>query len=255
MSSSSIGLRAAAICLVLSSVAVTALGKDHHKPVPVPPALEIEVLDPNADPVGNPAVETIPGPDGRMLVDIPRLVLVHRYYYTGDRSFQFRIIPGGPAILVVNHPRTSERLYIETTLPPGAPRVIYRYDSIEYDYGSQGVKLTFGKHGGSKIAYRQGSRTTPEERRAEREVKLATKPTEPRRRFGESFRNAGTAASDGVHNLGRAVTQPIAGALKATPLGNLRRNPEREAINAREALGAEAGRESALENASIDSDL
>src|SRR5437870_1587189 len=79
-----------------------------HQPAPVPPALEIEILDPNVDPRGNPAVLTRPatvltctGPEGRVVVDIPPTVLVHRYYYTGDRSFQARLLPGGPCIVVV----------------------------------------------------------------------------------------------------------------------------------------------------------
>src|SRR5258707_834397 len=71
-----------------------------HQPVAVPPGLEIEVLDPNVDPRGNPAVVTRPGPMGAILVDIPPTVLVHRYYYTGDRSFQARLLPGGPCVVV-----------------------------------------------------------------------------------------------------------------------------------------------------------
>jgi len=45
--------------------------------VPVPPTLEIEVLDPNADPLGNPAVRTIKNAAGQTVVDIPPVVLVH----------------------------------------------------------------------------------------------------------------------------------------------------------------------------------
>src|SRR5437016_1193792 len=77
--------------------------KAPHQPTPVPPTLEIEVLDPNVDPRGNPAVVTKPscvrtchGPEGRLTVDIPEVVLVHRYYYTGDRTFQGPFLPGGP---------------------------------------------------------------------------------------------------------------------------------------------------------------
>src|SRR5262245_125102 len=86
-----------------------------HQPAPVPPDLEIEVLDPNVDPRGNPTVVTRPaaiptgmGASGRVIVDIPPTVLVHRYYYTGDRSFQYKMLPGGPCIVVASHPKTGE---------------------------------------------------------------------------------------------------------------------------------------------------
>jgi hypothetical protein len=47
--------------------------KDGHRErvVPVPPSLEIEVLDPNVDRLGNPAVRTIKDAAGRTVVDIP----------------------------------------------------------------------------------------------------------------------------------------------------------------------------------------
>src|SRR5262249_51460035 len=136
-----------------------------HQPTPVPPALEIEVLDPNVDARGNPAVVTRPatvltstGPDGRVIVDIPPTVLVHRYYYTGDRTFQARLLPGGPCIVVVSHPKTGERLYIPVQFPPGAPRVTYTDDSIEYDYGTQAVTISFCclLCASPKVTYRQG---------------------------------------------------------------------------------------------------
>src|SRR5205814_3237000 len=124
--------------------------------------MEIEVLDPNVDPRGNPAVVTRPtvvmtpaGPDGRVMVDIPPTVLVHRYYYTGDRTFQAQLLPGGPCIVVASHPKTGERLYIPVTFPPGAPRVTYATDSIDYDYGSQAVKVSFccWFHARPKVTY------------------------------------------------------------------------------------------------------
>ncbi len=239
----------------LMAMVTLALGGDHHKAVPVPPALEIEVLDPAADPVGNPAVETRLGPDGRMTIEIPKLVLVHRYYYTGDRSFQFRLIPGGPVVLVVDHPRTGERLYVETTLPPGAPRVNYTSESIQYDYGNQSVTLLFPKHGSPKVAFRHSSEKSSVERRVDRELKLATTNAEPKRKFGESLRKAATSTSKGVHSLSTVVTKPIAAAIKATPLGNLRSTPERDATKARNTLADKAAKEASTVNATIPSEL
>src|SRR5215210_1802429 len=79
-------------------------------PAAVPPTLEIEVLDPNVDPVGNPAVVPTIGPDGLTHITIPRTVLVHRYYFNGERTFQGPLLRGGPCVVVINHPKTGEQL-------------------------------------------------------------------------------------------------------------------------------------------------
>jgi hypothetical protein len=122
----------------------------------VPPTLEIEVLDPNADPLGRPAVELARDEYGNTTVDIPPVVLVHRYYFTGERSFQAPLLPGGPSIVVVNHPKTGERTYIDVQMPPGAPRVTYTDHSIEYDFGDTGVSVVFGLFGHPSVKYRSG---------------------------------------------------------------------------------------------------
>jgi len=122
--------------------------------VPVPPTLEIEVLDPNVDPLGNPAVIVRDLGHGQSKVEIPPVVLVHRYYYTGDRSFQGPMLPGGPSIVVVHHPRTGQQCYIPLQMLPGAPRVHYTGHKIEYDYGSNGICLSFGLWGNPKVTYR-----------------------------------------------------------------------------------------------------
>jgi hypothetical protein len=80
------GLKAA---LMIGLTAWTAPLTAGRPSAPVPPTQEIVVLDPNVDPNGNPAV--IPRPNCNFtLVDIPPTVLVHRFYYTGDRSFYAR---------------------------------------------------------------------------------------------------------------------------------------------------------------------
>ena len=122
----------------------------------VPPTLEIEVLDPGVDPLGNPAVLVRPDEYGQLQVDIPPVVLVHRYYYTGDRSFQAQLLPGGPSIVVANHPRTGERCYVPVQMLPGAPRVTYTSSSIEYDYGETGITVQFKTHAPPTIKYRNG---------------------------------------------------------------------------------------------------
>lgn len=125
-------------------------------PANVPPTEEIEILDPGVHSEGKPAVLVGEGPGGEATIDIPPVVLVHRYYYSGDRSFQGPMLPGGPSILVVNHPKTGERLYVEAQMMPGAPRITYTGHGIEYDYGQQAVSLRFGLLGKPKVMYRNG---------------------------------------------------------------------------------------------------
>jgi hypothetical protein len=127
-----------------------------HAAAPVPPTMEIEVLDPGVDPRGNPAILVETDENGGKQVNIPPTVLVHRYYYTGDRSFQGPMIPGGPSIIVVHHPRTGERLYVDAQMLPGAPRVTYHHSSIEYEFGENAVMLEFPLLGCPKVKYRNG---------------------------------------------------------------------------------------------------
>jgi hypothetical protein len=113
------------------------------------------VIDPNADPLGRPAVELQRRRDGYE-VDIPPVVLVHRYYYTGDRSFQAQLLPGGPSIIVVHHPKTGDRLYVDAQMMPGAPRVTYTGRWIDYDYGDHGMRLLFFGRRAPFVKYRNG---------------------------------------------------------------------------------------------------
>ncbi|MEX1231397.1 MAG: hypothetical protein WEB58_14215 [Planctomycetaceae bacterium] len=145
-------LAVVAVLLFCGNIVTTAFAD--HRRARVPATLEIEILDPGVDPVGNPAVMVGPdGPDGRQ-VDIPPTVLVHRYYYTGDRRFQGPLLPGGPSIIVVTHPYTHERMYVEANLLPGAPRVCYTASTIEYDYGNRGMTLSFKRRGIVTVSYR-----------------------------------------------------------------------------------------------------
>ena len=117
------------IGLLLLSAVTAEAGK--RRPANVPAADEIEVISPNVDPLDRPAAVIKDWSNGLKTVDIPPTVLVHKYYYTGDRSFQAQLLPGGPSIVVVNHPKTGERCYIEMQMLPGAPRVTYTSHSIE----------------------------------------------------------------------------------------------------------------------------
>ena len=146
-------------------LAVAAVGCMGSKPaflrpasVPVPPSQEIEILDPAQAASSVPAVVLTGGTEGTQKVDVAPSVLVHRYFPTGDRSFQAQFLPGGPTIISANHPKTMERTYVMATLPPGAPRVTYCHRSIIYDYGPQSVTVTFGHHGCPTVTYSQGTK-------------------------------------------------------------------------------------------------
>ncbi len=123
---------------------------------PVPPSQEIEILDPGQSATGVPEVVTRWDEDGVQRIDVPPTVLVHRFYPSGDRSFQGPMLPGGPTIVTVNHPKTLEREYVTITMPPGAPRVHYAGKAIVYDYGRQSVTLAFGPCGRPRVTHAQG---------------------------------------------------------------------------------------------------
>ncbi len=203
-------------------------GGRNERVVPVPPALEIEVLDPNADPLGNPAVITTKDAAGGRQVVIPPVVLVHRYYYTGDRSFQGPMLPGGPSIIVMHHPRTGDQLYVQTQMLPGAPRVYYTRSSIEYNYGPQSITLKFGHHGNPSVIYRQGTPLTEHWRQA-REARhdrldqwvQRTGITQAYSRVREGTSNAAGASADAIHDVGRMALTPVLQMIRSTPLGSI----------------------------------
>jgi hypothetical protein len=214
-----------AALLMLVPRPADAQGRNRHV-APVPPTLEIEVLDPNVDPLGNPAVVPVVDPEApeEARIDIPPAVLVHRYYYTGDRSFQGPMLPGGPTILVVNHPQTGQRLYLETQMLPGAPRVIYTSHSIEYDYGPQGLIVAFGHHGKATVTVRQGKTAHAKLREAAAHAGQATGDLarrtglpDQRRSIARGARDAAGMVADRVNDLRRAVSTPVAGLLRSTP--------------------------------------
>lgn len=110
---------------------------------PVAPGLhDVVVYDPGKHPRGLPKVEFQRSGDG-LTIDIPPAVHVHRFYYSGDKEIQGPIIQGGPTVVVANHPKTQKRLYLDVTLPGGAPRIAYNKKSITYIYPNQRVSIRF----------------------------------------------------------------------------------------------------------------
>jgi hypothetical protein len=130
--------------VVLTSVAIA--GEHHHggftQPV-VSPVDEITILDPGTDPEGKPSPLLYTGPGNQQQVDIPPTVIVHNYYYSGDRDFRGPVFTGGPSILVVNHPLSGERLYLPVQMLPGSPRITYRKQHIDYDFGEDRIRVRF----------------------------------------------------------------------------------------------------------------
>lgn len=224
-----------------------------HRTVPVPPTLEIEVLDPNVDPRGNPAVLTRPAPvptpggfEQTVVVDIPPTVLVHRYYYSGDRSFQAQLLPGGPCIVVASHPRSGERLYIPVQFPPGAPRVTYTDDSIEYDYGTQTVKVQFCclLSDRPKVTYCQGITTSKRLENAALNTRDGVRRVVNRTALPELVDTLATGSKnmflttiDRVNDLGERLLAPPRQLIQMTPLKSLFSTPpEDRAMQERDAL-------------------
>jgi hypothetical protein len=183
-----------------------------------------------------------------LAVEIPPVALVHRYYYSGDRSFQGPMLPGGPSILVMNHPRTNERIYLDVMMLPGAPRVTYRRHSIEYDYGAQAMTITFGPHGRPSVTYRNGVPLIVTARRATAHLGRSTSDMVQRtgipsagRQVAAGVKNVAETTADRVHDAGKAVVAPIVGAIKSTPLANvLTSSAEDRAAHIRDAAVQQA---------------
>jgi hypothetical protein len=104
---------------------------------------ELVILDPGAHPQGLPAVKVRTSPDGKMDIDIPPTVHVHRYYYSGNREYQGPIISGGPTVVVANNPWNGERMYIDVMLPAGAPIIAYNKAGITYVFQDSRVSIHF----------------------------------------------------------------------------------------------------------------
>lgn len=143
-----------ATVLMIAMVTQVALGQS--RVARVIPSLEIEILDPNVDSRGNPGV--IVGQDawGQTQVDIAPTIMVHRYYYTGDRTFRGPDLPGGPSIIVAFHPKSGQKVYLPVQMHPGSPMVTYTAQSIEYDFGDRAVVVSFPRFGNPTVVYRNG---------------------------------------------------------------------------------------------------
>jgi hypothetical protein len=92
---------------------------------------DLVVYDPGVHQQGLPSPQFKKSGKG-LTVEIPPAVHVHRYYYSGDKEIQGPLIRGGPTVVVANHPKTGERMYIDVMLPAGAPTIVYNKSGITY---------------------------------------------------------------------------------------------------------------------------
>jgi hypothetical protein len=197
--------------------------------------------------------------NGDLQVEIPQTVLVHKYYYSGDRSFQAQLLPGGPSIIVANHPRTGDRCYIDVQLPPGAPRVIYTGHSIEYDYDKQGVTVCFKRFGDPKVTYRNSVPVGRMVSAVSHAVSSGTIHLVQSTGVPEGVGTVAHAAESLVINTsgyaysaGKQLSAPVVGLAKSTPIGSLfKRDPAKEADCARQHAVKRAQHQDQLLNETI----
>ena len=202
----------------------------------VPPIDELEILDPRVDPEGKPHAQQVIEPNGTSQVEIPPTVIVHRYYYTGDRDFQGPMLQGGPTLLAVNDPATGEQISVEVMLPPGAPRITYRSNRIIYAYRDSSIIVSFGHPGPLGLgtigkpsvavthhspALKTAARKAERRRTAHREWWERTGVSELTVSAAASSKALVNNAADEIKKVGTIVTAPVKMALRATPFGSL----------------------------------
>ncbi len=223
-----------AIQLVMVMTAAVVLSADVHAEdgaLKVSPADELLVIDPSVDSRERPTPQFVPGTTpGTQQIEIPPTVIIHRYYYTGNRSFQGPMLPGGPSVLVLNHPRTGEQVSVQAQLLPGAPRVKYTADGISYDYGDREICLVFSLLGGCepKIVFQR--KPAAAGRLAESVVSAQDRSHEFVRRTGlpTLLRNARQRTHDGfmalgdrINDLGPGMIQRVSSVIDSSPATEL----------------------------------
>jgi len=123
---------------LMSTVCVVACAIASSQEPREPGFNELVVIDPAVEQNGLP----IPIVEGGR-VEIPPTLHVHPYYYCGDKEYQSQILNGGPTIIVANHPKTGDKLYIDAVLPAGAPVIAYNAHSITYVFSDRRVVIEF----------------------------------------------------------------------------------------------------------------
>jgi hypothetical protein len=125
-----------------------------------------------------PAVNFAPVPGGAKVEIVPK-VHVHRYYYSGDKTFQGPLIGGGPVTVVAKHPVTNKQLYIDVNLPSGAPSIRYTGRAITYVYQDRRVRIAFPRWTRDRdhavVSYHEGQGTFQSARQFHEEFSVRTR--------------------------------------------------------------------------------
>ncbi len=117
---------------------------------------------PTADEVVTTVLENGLPPKGYQELDIVRegggplrepTVILHTYYYNGDRVFQGPKFKGGPTIVQVTHPKSGCQVSARINMPTGAPLIEYEDDSIRYYFPDVHVELRFCNSGCCEVDY------------------------------------------------------------------------------------------------------
>ena len=166
---------------------------------------ELVVIDPAVEENGLPVPIVTNGQ-----VEIPPTLHVHPYFYCGDKEYQAQILNGGPTIIVANHPRSGDKLYIDAVLPQGAPIVAYSAHSITYIYTDRRVIIDFsivGKHR-ARVQYVSGRGVTRDVQEHLDETKETLRTHRQKSRLaselGELGHDMGNIAKGTVGVAGRA---------------------------------------------------
>ena len=214
--------------------------------ISVSPSDELTILDPRTNAEGKPQPKVYFDANGERQVDIPPTVIVHNYYYSGDRDFRGPRLPGGPTILVVRHPVTKERQYLEVEMLPGSPRITYRKSYIDYNFGEHSIRVrfvdplhVFDRHA-ARVKYDDGEPEDLEPAAAERghirDWIHRTGVPHAVKRVAHATHGMLDSAADRIHHVGQVLVAPVVVVFEATPLGGLVSSSDDErAADARDA--------------------
>lgn len=162
----------------------------------------------------------------RLDIAIPPAVHVHRFYYDGNKEYQGPFVVGGPTVVVANHPKTNQRVYVEAQLPSGYPSIAYDKNSITYIYPERRVQIQFLACDGQyfKVSYLPGRGIA---RRMHENGRAASDRAEARRasnQLSQSMRSAGQGIRNTAHGVAAATgsaigrgAQLVGGAVSALP--------------------------------------
>ena len=230
-------------------------GKDT---IAVSPADEIQIIMPGTSRQMRPeAVVT------GQKVEIPPTILVHKYYYSGDRDFRAPSFPGGPTLVVVQSPETGQQLCLEVQMPAGSPRVFYRRHWIDYHFGKQVVRIQFC----NPLQLHEQQQPVVKYLKATADLRQPTaacsdsaagqwveKTGLPSMAKGsvDTAKSLADSTAGGIHTVSTAVLAPFRQVRDSTILSRFTKsNPEAEATRARDAAVEKAQRQSDRLNSSI----